>query len=174
MSDKEKKGKTGKRKPLKKAKIDDKDGMKISYDNVELDKFLPHLMSEISESKKSLKIDSVNFNIEQEIENVIQNSDSYYPEELYSPKAIDFIRRCTNNEEAIEILDFLLKRKELSKEEYNLFKSQILQKDGLKKLIEEHGGFKEFGYYERKFRNFTQQKNIEKERVSERKKTNKK
>lgn len=174
MSDKEKKGKKGKRKPFKKAEIDNKDGMKISYDKVELDKYLPHLMSEISESKKSLKIDSVDFKIEQEVEDVIQNSDNYYPEELYSPKAIDFIRRCTNNEEAIEILDYLLKRKDVSKKEYNLLKKQILQKDGLKNLIEEHGGFKEFGYYERKFRNLTQQKNIEKERITERKKTNKK
>ena len=170
MSDKEIK----KKKPFKKARIKDNNGLKISYDKIELDEYLPHLMSEVSESKKSLKIDSVNFKIEQEFEELIQNSNNYYPEELYNPKAIDFIRRCTNDEEAIEILDYLLRRKKISKEEYKLFKSQILKKEGLKKLIEEHGGFKESGYYEKKFRNFIQQRNSEKERITERSKTKKK
>ena len=119
MSDKEIK----KKKPFKKARIKDNNGLKISYDKIELDEYLPHLMSEVSESKKSLKIDSVNFKIEQEFEELIQTSNNYYPEELYNPKAIDFIRRCTNDEEAIEILDYLLGRKELSKEEYKLIKN---------------------------------------------------
>lgn len=170
MSDKEIK----KNKPFKKARIKDKNGLKISYDKIELDEYLPHLMSEVSESKKLLKIDRVNFKIEQKFEEIVQNSNNYYPEELYNPKTINFIRRCTNDDEAIKILDYLLRRKELSKEEYKLFKNQILRKEGLKKLIEEHGGFKESGYYERKFRNFTQQRNSEKERNTERSKTKKK
>ncbi|MFX0041425.1 MAG: DUF2095 family protein [Candidatus Hodarchaeota archaeon] len=163
-----------KKKPFNKTRITDNNGLKVSYDKIELDEYLPHLMSEVSESKKSLKIDSVKFKIEQEFEETIDNSNNYYPEELYNPKAIDFIRRCTKDEEAIEILDYLLRRKELTKEEYTLFKSQILQKDGLKKLIEECGGFKESGYYERKYRNFTQQRNSEKERITGGSKTKKK
>jgi hypothetical protein len=163
-----------KKKPFNKTKITDNNGLKVSYDKIELDEHLPHLMSEVSENKKSLKIDSVKFKIEQEFEETIHNSNKYYPEELYNPKAIDFIRRCTKDEEAIEILDYLLKRKEISKEEYTLFKNQILLKDGLKKLIKECGGFKESGYYERKFRNITEQRNSEKERVIGGRKTKKK
>ncbi|MFX1408756.1 MAG: DUF2095 family protein [Promethearchaeota archaeon] len=161
MSDKEIK----RNKPHKKAKIKDNNGLEISYDKNELAEYFPHLISEVSISKKALKIDSVKFNI--------QNSNDYYPEELYNPKAIDFIRRCTNDEEAIEILNYLLRRKELSNDEYKLLKSQILQKEGLTNLIEEHGGFKKPGYYERKFRNFTQQKKNEKQRTTERSKTKK-
>ncbi|MFX1315883.1 MAG: DUF2095 family protein [Promethearchaeota archaeon] len=168
MTDKE----IRRKKPFKKVKIKDNNGLEISYDKSELDEYLPHLMSEVSKSKKSLKIDSVKFKLEKESEE-IQNSNKFYPEELYNPKAIDFIRRCTYDEEAIEILDYLLRRKELSSEEYKLFKNQISKKDGLKNLIEEHGGFKKPGYYERKFRVFTQQKNSEKERTNERSKTKK-
>ena len=71
---------------------------------------------------------------------------------MINPEAIDFLRRCHNNKEAFEILDYLLKRKELTLQDYNSYKKQIMQNGGLKKLIDESGGFKRLGYYERKFR----------------------
>ena len=99
--------------------------------------------------KKIVKIESVQpaFNTNKSFDR------TNIPRELVNPGAIDFIRRCTTKEEALRILDFLVKRKELYIDEYNSYKRQILLKEGLKKFIEEHGGFKNPGYYEKKFRN---------------------
>jgi len=56
------------------------------------------------------------------------------------------------SKEAVEILDFLLKRNEITKDFYDELYFRITQeKDGLKRLINECGGFKKPGYYEKKF-----------------------
>ena len=136
----------------KKVKIEDFNGVKVSYEKKELEEYIPHLLSEIRENKKKVKIDSIEYKIEQNSSHEQQNQSKHYPEELYNPKAIDFIRRCTNKAEAIEILDFLLKREEIHLDEYKMMKSQISKQGGLKMLIDEYGGFKEPGYYEKKFR----------------------
>ena len=147
MNDKKKEKKS----VFKKAKINDKNGLNISYDKKELEKFMPSLISEISKKDKSLKIDSVKYNVEQiekKSDHIIQSS---IPNELINPGAIDFIRRCTTTEEAFEILDYLLRRRELSNQEYKEYKKKISQEGGLHKFIEECGGFKKPGYYERKY-----------------------
>lgn len=136
---------------FKRVKIKEKNGLYVSYDKKELEKFVPTLISEISNEKKTLKIDSV----EKESQNASDKREML-PEacnsnELIDPGAIDFIRRCTTYEEAFEILDYLLKRKELTKSEYEEFKRKLSQKDGLKNLIEDSGGFKKPGYYVEKY-----------------------
>jgi len=135
----------------KKPKVIDFDGLKIAYEKSELEKQLPNLMSEISNKKKSIKIDSVDFNIESKnkAKNLTKTKD--YKEDLNNPGVIDFIRRCTNNVEAIEILDYLFKRKEINIEFYKKLKTRIRKKNGLKKLIKECGGPKKPGYYEKKY-----------------------
>ncbi len=138
-------------KVFKKAKIKDSNGLNISYDKKELEKFMPNLISEISNKKKQLKIDSIKFDIEQANKEQELIPQSCIPNELINPGAIDFIRRCTTNEEALEILDYLLKKKELTVNEYEEYKRKISQKGGLKKLIEESGGFKKPGYYVEKY-----------------------
>ena len=142
----------GKKPSFRKAKIEDFNGVKIAYERKELEQFVPHLVTEISENKKKVKIDSIYYKIERNSKKEQQTYSNQYPEELYDPKAIDFIRRCCNKEEAIEILDYLLKRGEIPQEEYDFMKNKVSQERGLKELIEEHGGFKEPGYYEKKFR----------------------
>ncbi len=136
---------------FKKANIEEKDGIKISYDKNELKETFPHLVKEISRNQKSLKIDSVRMEIENTNDQNSQTSDNFSPNEIINPRAIDFIRRCTKTEEAIEILNFLLKRKELTRSDYISLKNQILQENGLRNLVNKHGGFKRSGYYERKF-----------------------
>ena len=136
---------------FKKANITDKNGLNISYDKKELESFMPNLISEISEKEKGLKIDAINYQIEEVDKKSVQIPQSCIPDELNNPGAIDFIRRCTNDEQAFEILEYLLKRKEISFKDYERYKNQILQENGLKKLIEESGGFKKPGYYERKY-----------------------
>ncbi|MFX0017719.1 MAG: DUF2095 family protein [Promethearchaeota archaeon] len=136
---------------LKKPKVIDFDGLKIAYEKSELEKQFPNLMSEILKKKKSIKIDSVDFNIESKSKAKDLTKTEDYKEDLRDPGVIDFIRRCTNNDEALEILDYLFKRKEINLKFYKKLKNQIQKKDGLKKLIKECGGPKKPGYYERKY-----------------------
>ena len=136
---------------LKKPNVIDFDGLKIVYKKSELEKQFPNLMSEISIKKKSIKIDSVDFNIESKNRAKNLNKTEDYKEDLNNPGVIDFIRRCNNNDEALEILDYLFKRNEISLEFYKKLKNQIRKKDGLKKLIKECGGPKKPGYYERTY-----------------------
>jgi len=139
----------------KKPKVTDDGGLKISYHQKELEKFFPKLVSEISEKKKSMKINTVSYEVEPP--NDIDTIKECYQEDLKNPGPIDFIRRCTNKEDAIEIIDYLLRRKEISSKTHNSLKLQILKEGGLQKLINESGGLKEPGYYVRKYYH---QKNI--------------
>ncbi len=127
------------------------DGLKMSYDKVELERQFPRLIRELTEKDKSLKIKAVDFEIERcdEEPQSVQNND--YCEELRNPGPIDFIRRCTENEEAFAILDYLLERKELTLQECNVLKNRIKEEGGLQKLLDECGGLKTPGYFERKY-----------------------
>ena len=145
---------------FKKAKKSSQNGLNISYDKKELEEYLPHLIDEISDKKKILRMDLVNFEIEEKEDEMDQINRSSILKELINPGVIDFIRRCVTKDEAIEILEYCLKKKELGLKEYEKYKNQIMQKGGLKKLIEESGGLKHPGYYEKKYykKDFNHQK----------------
>ena len=127
------------------------DGLRMSYDKAELESQIPRLMRELTEKNKSLKIKSIDYEIERcdEGQNLVQVNN--YRKDLRNPGTIDFIRRCTENEEAFAILDYLLERKELTLQEYNVLKNRIKEEGGLQKLINEYGGIKTPGYFERKY-----------------------
>ena len=63
----------------------------------------------------------------------------------YVPKATDYIRRCHTVDEAIEIIDYLKKRGEISKEEYkkhfDKLKSEGLTAFGVKKNNTSYGEY---------------------------------
>ncbi|MFW9990349.1 MAG: DUF2095 family protein, partial [Candidatus Odinarchaeota archaeon] len=139
------------RKSNKKIRVEDKEGLTVSYNKEELDSLFPYLTKEISEKKKSMKIDSFDDEIEKNFEGKPQKTNESYPNELYNPGTVDFIRRCTTKDEAIEILDYLLKRNEITNEDYSKFKNIIIQEKGLLKFINESGGLKRPGYYMRKY-----------------------
>jgi len=138
---------TDEKKDFETPKIEDKDGLNIAYDPEELKKFYPHLIYEISDKKQSVNIESVEMKVEKVEEAKQEIQKNSIPNELVNPGAIDFIRRCKKKEEAIEIIDYLLKRKEITPEEGEMFKKQISEEGGLKKLIDESGGLKKPGYY---------------------------
>lgn len=138
-------------KDSKKVEIEDSNGLKISYDKDELSNQFPHLIEEISTKKKSLKIESINMDIEPEKEKTPKKNNNLYLNELYNPGVVDFLRRCTNKEDAIEILEYLISRKEILLEDYTKYKKIISQEGGLKQLINELGGLKRPGYYMRKY-----------------------
>ena len=127
------------------------EGLKISYDKAKLERQIPRLMRELTEKNKSLKIKSVDYEIERCNEEPQLVQVNNYRKDLRNPGAIDFIRRCTENEEAFAILDYLLERKELTLQEYNVLKNRIKEEGGLQKLINEYGGIKTPGYFERKY-----------------------
>ena len=131
--------------------VTDEDGLKIAYDKEELESQFPQLMRELSEKKKSLKIEGVDYEIEQAKEEPKVSQDTNFCEELLDPGVIDFIRRCTEKEDALKILDYLLKRNVLKIQDYNALKNRIKEEGGLEKIIDEFGGLKKLGYYERKF-----------------------
>ena len=139
------------KKPFKEIKIQDKDGINVEYDKEDLQTKFPHLISEMSNKEQSIQIDSVTSEIEKIKDEASSNTEVLIPNELINPGAIDFLRRCTRNEEALEIIDFLLQRRELTQEEHDTLYDIIVQEGGLKKLIEDSGGFKKEGYYERKY-----------------------
>ena len=62
----------------------------------------------------------------------------------YDPGVIDFIRRCTNEVQALEIIEYLKNREEITHEESERLCRQ-LEEEGLKSF----GKRKEPGYYER-------------------------
>ena len=141
------------RKTNKKIKVENKEGLTVSYDREELDENFPHLIKELFEKKKSIKIDSFDNEIEQNFEEEHHRSNELNPNELYNPGVVDFIRRCTTKEEAIKILDYLLKRNEITNKDYDRYRNYISQEDGLERFIKESGGLKRPGYYMRKYYN---------------------
>lgn len=60
----------------------------------------------------------------------------------YTPTAVDYIRRCKTIEEAFEVIEYLLKRNEISLEEAEALRNK-LRNGG----IEAFGGRKEDNYY---------------------------
>jgi len=127
------------------------DGLKISYDKAEIERQFPRLIHELSEKNKSITIKAVDYEIERCGEGPQLDQVNDYCEDLRNTGAIDFIRRCTENEEAFTILDYLLERKELTIQEYDVLKNRIKEEGGLQKLINECGGLKTPGYFERKY-----------------------
>ncbi|MFW9828736.1 MAG: DUF2095 family protein [Candidatus Thorarchaeota archaeon] len=140
-----------KKKNLKKPEIKETNGIEILYNEDEFNKEFPNLIKEISSKKKLLKIDSVRTEKAHISKESNQNSINSMPKELFNPEALDFIRRCTKKEEAIEILDYLLRRNEISHKQFNKYKKLISQEGGLERLIEQCGGLKEPGYYMKKY-----------------------
>ncbi|MFX0040791.1 MAG: DUF2095 family protein [Candidatus Heimdallarchaeota archaeon] len=139
------------RKDHKKVEIEESNGLNISYNRTDFNKQFPHLIEEISKKKKSLKIDSININTDQTNMENTQESNNSYPNELYNPGVIDFLRRCTENEDAINILDYLMRRNEITQQEYHNYRKIISQEGGLKQLIDQFGGLKRPGYYMKKY-----------------------
>jgi hypothetical protein len=62
----------------------------------------------------------------------------------YMPGVVDFICRCKTEEEALEIIDYMLKKGDLTKEYADMLKKQLKEKG-----LEFFGEHRSPGYYER-------------------------
>ncbi len=103
-------------------------------------KLFPHLYREMELGRMSLSIDAIRLD-EKEAE-----EEASKPREPTMPTAIDYLRRCDNDDEALEVIGYLEKRGEISAE----------QAERLRKQVKEHGvrSFgkkKEWGYYSTKY-----------------------
>lgn len=101
--------------------------MSPEYDVEEFKKKFPNLAGEIFEGRTK---------------NIAVRVSTVDPWRGYVPTVIDYIRRCRTVEEAFEVIDYLVKRKELSPEEAEKLVEK-LKAGG----IEAFGGRKEDNYY---------------------------
>ncbi len=112
----------------------------------------PSLKKEIEQKKNVIPLRYVCEDkarqIEEDLEEEIELSEKiqYEPDPYrfagYDPTVIDFLRRCDTKEQALEIIDFLVKKGDLDNQEAIKLKKQLTSK-GLRSF----GAKKESGFY---------------------------
>ena len=102
----------------------------------ELKELFPSLSKEIREKKRSMTINSV-------------RSEASEPSSLrgYNPDIVDFLRRCEEEKEGKEIINFMEKRGEIS-HKYAIKLRRQLKKKGIRSF----GSKKEANYYSKKLK----------------------
>jgi len=99
-------------------------------------RMFPNLAREMSDEESKVTINSVRSDIEAGEKTASKSFRGY------DPDAIDFLRRCDNEEQAKEIIDYLERRKEISKEYAAQLRRQLKEKG-----VRSFGSKKEDGYY---------------------------
>lgn len=123
----------------------------MAEDKNEVKKMFPHLLRELEGSDNKVSIDGVRANAAEAEKNdidpeeiMLAQAEAAVPDKFrhYNPTVVDFIRRCDNDAQAEEIVAYMEKRGELTKEEASEVRAQ-LKKEGLRSF----GCKKEDGYY---------------------------
>lgn len=107
----------------------------VESDKKSFKKTFPNLAKELG-GENTIPIDSVRTNPDDAEKSVID------PFHNYNPTVVDFIRRCSTEMEANEIIAFLAKRGELTEEHAQQLKKQLKQKG-----VRSFGSKKEPDYY---------------------------
>ncbi len=107
----------------------------MDLDKKEFKKYFPHLAKEIEEKTFSISIGGVRSELEAD------------PDELRNPDVISFLRRCSTEKEAEEIIDYMERRGEISKEYAERLRKQLRERG-----VRSFGPKKEPGYYDRLYR----------------------
>jgi hypothetical protein len=102
-----------------------------------LKKTFPNLAREMDWNPQKVSIQSVRTDVEAAEKKISRTSLIHF-----DPDVVDFLRRCDNNQQAEEIIDFLEKRGEIT-DTYARKLRQQLRKNGLRSF----GPKKEAGYY---------------------------
>lgn len=113
----------------------------MEIDEETFKKLFPNLYREIILKKASLKIDAVRTSIEEGEEEALRSS-----REPSMPGPIDYLRRCENDQEAFEVIDYLSKRGEITEDEAKRLRKQV-EEYGVRSF----GPKKEWGYYSKKY-----------------------
>ena len=111
----------------------------VEADKKSFRKMFPHLAKELTCGENKVQMDSVRTSPEQ-AEKAL--TDRFHD---YNPTVIDFIRRCSGEKEAYEIIAYLECRCEITKEHAQQLREQLA-----KKGVRSFGPKKEEGYYFKK------------------------
>lgn len=103
-----------------------------------LRKTFPNLMQEITGNEQSIKIQSIR-STHDVTEKSAQTQKNFTN---YNPDIIDFLRRCDNNQQAEEIINYMEERSEITHNYAEKLRQQ-LRKRGVRSF----GSKKEEGYY---------------------------
>ena len=103
----------------------------------------PALSDELEGGKtKTYRVGGVRTSAEEPPSGDSDESVSAGREETFLPDVVDFIRRCDNESEALEIIEFMVKRRELTETQAKAMKKQ-LKEEGLRSF----GAKKERDHY---------------------------
>jgi hypothetical protein len=133
----------------------------MAIDKKSIKKIFPHLYEELENGEVKVPIDAVRKNpIEADEEAVVSDGCDCTEEEFvckevpdafrhFNPSAVDFIRRCDTEAQAEEIIAYLQKKGEITKQDAEQMLCQ-LKRDGVRSFgakKEEYYYFKEGGLY---------------------------
>ena len=102
-------------------------------------KMFPHLAKEMNTKESRIAINSVRSDIQT---GETASSSKFV---IYTPDVIDFIRRCDNEQQAKEIIAYLEKRREISRQYAQRLRKQLKEKG-----VRSFGSKKEEDYYLKK------------------------
>ncbi len=108
----------------------------MEIDKERFKRMFPNLAREMSNEDNKVTITSVRSDIEageKTVSGIFRG---------YNPDVIDFLRRCDNDEQANEIIDYLERRKEISERYASQLRRQLKEKG-----VRSFGSKKEDGYY---------------------------
>jgi hypothetical protein len=103
---------------------------------------LPHLVAEMERSEADVRIDGVRWEETDRTRQPISTNKTRFSG--YSPDVVDFLRRCTTEEEALEVIEFLEKRGEISSVHAREIRKQLRSRG-----VRSFGSKKSWGHYER-------------------------
>ena len=111
----------------------------MSMPKKDLKRLFPNLMNEIEEDHTNISDESVNQDSKQKDKEASKDFSGY------NPDIIDFIRRCDTKDEALEIIKYMEKKHEISKEY-----AKHLRKELKTKGVRSFGPKKETDYYSKR------------------------
>ncbi len=120
-------------------------------DKKSIKKMFPNLAKELEGEENKVRIDSVRSDVSKAEESMSDTNPTLLEETKesipdifrhYNPTIVDFIRRCDTQDQAEEIICYLLKRNEITLQQASEVREQI-KKEGLRSI----GSKKEEGYY---------------------------
>lgn len=110
----------------------------MEFEKKRFKRMFPNLAQEMDSGESQVNISSVRSDFSSGEKASAKRFDNYLPD------AVDFIRRCDNEKQAVEILDFLEKRHEITSEHAAKLKKQLKSKG-----VRSFGPKKQDDYYSR-------------------------
>ncbi|MCX8187416.1 MAG: DUF2095 domain-containing protein [Nitrososphaeria archaeon] len=112
----------------------------MKFDEKTFKKLFPNLHHEMMSKKMNVSIDAVRIDRDE------AEKEAMKPRTPTMPTAIDYLRRCEDDKEAMEVIDYLEKRGEISSDEAEGLRKQVTERG-----VRSFGKKKEWGYYSTKY-----------------------